>query len=284
MPNPAHPKNGGSTPDRLIIRKTSGWSALKLPELWEYRELLYFFVWRDIKVRYKQTVLGAIWAIIQPFMTMIVFSLFFGGLIKVPSDGVPYPIFAYTALIPWTFFSNGLSNAANSMVSNANMVKKIYFPRLLVPVASVITGLVDFALAFVVLLGMMFYFGIVPTLALTLLPLLVLMLLSVTLGMGLWLAAMNVQFRDIRYTLPFLTQFVMFATPVVYSSTIISNPVLRLLYALNPMAGIIEGFRWVLLGIAPGPSILVSAIMAGLILVSGAFYFRRLERTFADML
>ena len=270
----------------LVIRRTRGWSSLKLREFWEYRELLFFLAWRDIKVRYKQTLLGAAWAIIQPAMTMILFSLFFGRLLKVPSDGVPYPIFAYSALLPWTFFFNGVTNAAASMVGNANLIKKVYFPRLLVPVASVATGIVDFVLAFAILLGMMVYYKVALTATIVWLPFFFAMMVAATLGVGLWFAAINVQFRDMRYTIPFVLQFWMFATPVVYSSTVISNPILRLLYALNPMAGVIDGFRWLLTGVTdpPGPSILVSALVTLLLLVSGAFYFRRLERSFADVL
>lgn len=278
------PKTADAPKNRLIIHKTQGWSALNLSALWEFRELLYFLVWRDVKVRYKQTILGAAWAIIQPFMTMVVFSIFFGGLIKVPSDATPYPIFAYTALIPWMFFSSGLSNAASSMVTNTNLIRKIYFPRLLIPVASVAIGLVDFALAFIILLGMMVYYGVMPTIQVVWLPLFVLMMLVTTLGVGLCFAAMNVQFRDIRYTIPFLIQFWMFATPVVYSSTLITDPTLRVLYGLNPMTGVIEGFRWVLLDIAPSASILVSALVSVILLIGGAFYFRRLEKSFADVL
>ncbi len=273
-------------PRRIVIKSTHGWAALKLHELWEYRELLYFLVWRDIKVRYKQTVLGAAWAILQPFMTMVVFSLFFGYLIKVPSEGIPYPIFSYVAVIPWTFFSNGLTNASSSMVSNANIIKKVYFPRLLVPVASVVTGLVDFVLAFVVLIGMMLYYGIYPTLNIVWLPAFMAMALMAALGSGLWLAAMHAQFRDIRYAVPFLIQFWMFATPIVYPSSLISNPVLRLIYGLNPMTGVIEGFRWALLGVnhPPDPLLAVSALVTVALLISGAYYFRRLEKSFADVL
>ena len=266
------------------IEPSSGWISLKLDEIWEYRELLYFLTWRDIKVRYKQTILGAAWAIIQPFFTMVIFSLFFGKLAKIPSDGIPYPIFAYAALVPWTFFANGLTQSSNSLVGSANLIKKVYFPRLVIPISSVVSGAVDFVLAFIVLLGMMFYFGIVPTVNVVWLPFLLLLAFVTSLGVGFWFAAMNVQFRDVRYTVPFLTQFWMFATPIAYPSSLLDEP-WRTLYGVNPMVGVVEGFRWALLGTdtAPGGIILVSALVSLAILIGGAFYFRRMEKTFADV-
>jgi lipopolysaccharide transport system permease protein len=280
-------KNNAAGVDEVpvtIIKPSKGWISLKLGDLWEYRELLYFLTWRDIKVRYKQTVLGAAWAIIQPFFTMVVFSLFFGKLAKMPSDDIPYPIFSYAALVPWTFFANGLSQSSTSLVASANLIKKVYFPRLVVPISSVISGAVDFVLAFVVLLGMMLYFGIVPTGNIVWLPLLLLLALVTSLGVGLWLTAMNVQFRDVRYAVPFLVQAWMFATPIAYPSSLLDEP-WRTLYGINPMAGVVEGFRWALLGTetAPGPIVIVSALVAVGLLVSGAFYFRRMEKTFADV-
>jgi lipopolysaccharide transport system permease protein len=279
--------NESGAPGRyyLRIQPSKGWVSLKLRELWEYRELLYFLTWRDIKVRYKQTVLGAAWAVIQPFLTMVVFSLFFGNLAKVPSDGIPYPIFSYAALVPWTFFANGLSMSSNSLVASANLIQKIYFPRLVVPIASVISGVVDFILAFVVLLIMMLAYGIIPTVNVIYLPLLLLLSLATSLGVGLWLSAMNVQFRDVRYVIPFLTQFWMFATPIAYSSSLIEDKTLRALYGLNPMVGVIEGFRWALLDTdtAPGAAMIVSTVTAVFLLVSGLYYFRRMEKTFADV-
>ncbi|UCG14841.1 MAG: ABC transporter permease [Deltaproteobacteria bacterium] len=268
----------------VLIRPTRGWVSLKLDELWEYRELLYFLTWRDIKVRYKQTVLGAGWAIIQPFFTMVVFSLFFGKLAKVPSDGIPYPIFAYAALVPWSFFANGLNQSSNSLVGNANLIKKVYFPRLVIPLSGVISGLVDFSLAFAVLLAMMLFYGIFPTINIIWLPFLLTLGFVTSLGVGLWLSAMNVQFRDVRYTVPFLVQFWLFATPIAYPSSLLAEP-WRTLFGLNPMVGVVEGFRWALLGTdtAPGPIIVVSSLMALALLVGGAFYFRRMERTFADV-
>lgn len=260
------------------------WLSLDLWDLWEHRELLYFFVWRDIKVRYKQTALGAGWAIIQPFVTMVVFSVVFGRLAKIPSDGVPYPIFSYTALVPWTFFAHGLTQTANSLVTSANLIRKVYFPRLVVPLSTVLSGVVDFSVAFAVLLGMMLYYGIVPTINIVWLPPLLLLALVTVLGVGLWLSAINVRFRDVRHGMTFLTQLWLFATPIAYPSSLLSEP-WRTLCGLNPMAGVVEGFRWALLGTktAPGPIILVSALVALVILVSGAFYFRRMEKTFADV-
>ena len=266
------------------IQPTVGWASLKLAELWEYRELVYFFTWRDIKVRYKQTVLGALWAIIQPLFTMLIFALFFGRLAKVPSDGIPYPIFSYTALVPWTFFATGLTQASSSLVQSSNMLKKIYFPRMAMPIATVISGCVDFCLAFIVLLGMMAFYGVVPTWKVVWLPFFLLLALVTCLGVSLWLSAMNVQFRDVRYTIPFLTQFWMFATPIAYPSSLLPEP-WRMVYGINPMVGVVEGFRWALLGArtAPGPMILVSSTVALALLIGGAYYFRRLERTFADV-
>jgi len=268
----------------IIVKPSKGWISLRLDELWQYRELLYFLAWRDIKVRYKQTALGAAWAIIQPFFTMVVFSIFFGKLAKMPSDGIPYPIFAYAALVPWTFFANGLNQSSNSLVGSANLIKKVYFPRLVVPISSVISGVFDFILAFMVLLGMMLYYGIFPTLKIVWLPFLLLLTLITSLGVGLWLSALNVQFRDVSYTVPFLTQFWLFATPIAYPSSLLSEP-WRTLYGINPMVGVVEGFRWALLGTdtAPGPIIIVSTVVALTLLVGGAFYFKRLERTFADV-
>jgi lipopolysaccharide transport system permease protein len=266
------------------IEPMRGWISLDLREMWEYRELLYFLAWRDVKVRYKQTVLGAAWAILQPFFTMVVFSLFFGRLAGIPSDGLPYPIFSYAALVPWQFFASGLSNSSNSLVGSANLLRKVYFPRLVVPVAAVLPGAVDFCLAFLVLLGMMLFYGIVPTVNVAWLPLLLLLAFVTALGVGLWFSALNVQFRDVRYTVPFVVNAWMFATPIAYPSSLLEEP-WRTLYGINPMAGVVEGFRWALLGTetAPGPMILVSALVAVGLLVSGAYYFRRMEKTFADV-
>jgi lipopolysaccharide transport system permease protein len=266
------------------VAPSKGWVSIKVGELWEYRELLYFLVWRDIKVRYKQTALGAAWAIIQPFFTMVVFSLFFGRLAKVPSDGVPYPIFSYTALVAWSFFAYGLGQASNSLVSSSNLITKVYFPRLIIPISTVLSGVVDFLLAFAVLLAMMIYYGVGVTINVLWLPLFLLLALVTSLGVGLWLSALNVRYRDVRYVVPFITQFWMFATPIAYPSSLLSEP-WRTVYGLNPMVGVVEGFRWAMLGStrAPGPIIAVSSLVAVVILIAGAFYFRRMEKTFADV-
>jgi len=268
----------------LRIAPSKGWVPLKLRELWEYRELLYFLIWRDIKVRYKQTALGATWAIIQPFFTMVVFSLFFGRLAGVPSDGIPYPIFSFAALVPWTFFANGLGQSSNSLVGSGTLITKVYFPRLIIPLASVFSGIVDFLLAFVVLIAMILYYGMAPTLNVLWLPMFLLLALVTSLGVGLWLSALNVKYRDVRYIVPFITQFWLFVTPIAYPSSLLHQP-WRTIYGLNPMVGVVEGFRWALLGTntAPGPIIAVSAAAAIVILITGAFYFRRMEKTFADI-
>jgi len=268
----------------LRIQPSRGWVSLKLKELWEYRELVYFLIWRDVKVRYKQTALGAAWAIVQPLFTMLVFSLFFGRLAKMPSDGIPYPIFAYAALVPWTLFAQGLHQSSDSLVSSANLLRKVYFPRLAIPVATIVAGMVDCSIASVMLFGLMFYFGVALTAHVLWLPLFVLLTLSTSLGVGLWLSALNVRFRDVRYVVPFLIQFWMFATPIAYPSSLLSEP-WRTIYGLNPMAGVVEGFRWALLGTktAPGPILFVSAAVSLLLLIGGAFFFRRVEKTFADL-
>jgi len=268
----------------IHIKPSTGWVSLKLRELWEYKELLYFLIWRDIKVRYKQTVLGAAWAIIQPFFTMVVFSLFFGKLAKMPSDGIPYPIFSYAALVPWTFFANGLGRASNSLVGSGHLIKKVYFPRLYIPIASVLSGVIDFVLAFIILIGMIFYYGFVPTTNVIWLPFLLLLSFCASLGLSLWLSAMNVQFRDVQYIIPFITQLWLFATPIVYSSSLLPEH-WRTFYAINPMVGVVEGFRWALLGTntAPGPIIIVSSLVSLSLIISGALYFRRIEKTFADV-
>jgi lipopolysaccharide transport system permease protein len=268
----------------LILKPSRGFLRLNLGDIWEYRELLYFLVWRDVKVRYKQTVLGAAWAILQPVMTMVVFSIFFGRLAKIPSDGIPYPVFAFTALLPWQLFAYALTESSNSLVSNQNLITKVYFPRLVIPISAVLAGLVDFAIALVVLLGLMWYFGIVPTAAVALLPVFVLFAIVTALAVGLWLSALNVKYRDVRYTIPFLTQFWMFATPVAYPASLVPEK-WRALFGLNPMAGVVEGFRWALLGKAhsPGPLLVVSVIAVVVLLIGGVMYFRRMESTFADV-
>lgn len=269
---------------RIRLQASSGWRAVNFKELWQFRELLYFLSWRDVKVRYKQTALGALWAILQPFLTMVVFSVFFGRLAKMPSDGIPYPIFAYAALVPWTFFANGLTQSGHSLVQSASMLKKVYFPRLIIPISSVLSGVVDSVFAFIVLLALMLFYGIVPTAQIVWLPFFLALAFTTALGVGLWLSAINVQFRDVRYTIPFLTQFWLFATPIAYPSSLLSDPWLTL-YGANPMVGVVEGFRWALLGSrsASGSMILLSGGVACALLVSGLLYFRRMERHFADV-
>jgi lipopolysaccharide transport system permease protein len=281
------PGEEGAPPDTLpvvFIRSSKGGNPLELREVWEFRELLYFLIWRDIKVRYKQTVLGAAWAIVQPFLTMVVFSIFLGYLGRMPSEGAPYPIFTYCGLLPWTLFANALNQAANSLVLEEKVITKVYFPRVIVPMAAVLAGLMDFAIAFVVLIGMMLFYGVVPGVALLTIPLFVLLAAGTALAVGLWLAALNVKYRDVRYAIPFLIQFWLFATPVAYPSSLIPEP-WRTIYGLNPMAGVVEGFRWALLHTegGPGPMLALSALTVVGLLTGGLYYFRRLEESFADL-
>lgn len=273
-------------PATVYIKPSKGLAALNLRDLWVYRELIYFMIWRDVKVRYKQTLLGAAWAIIQPVLTMLVFNFIFnGGITKVATDSnIPYPIFSYTALLPWGLFTAALNNASRSLTANQNMVTKIYFPRLILPLASVLGGLVDFAIAAVILVGMMFYFRVVPNVAsFWTLPLFLLLSIITALGVALWLSAINVQYRDVNYVLPFLTQFWLFITPVAYSAKVITGK-WQFVYSLNPMAGVVNGFRWSLLGAntGPGPQMWISVAVSLIVLVSGLFYFRNMEKTFAD--
>jgi lipopolysaccharide transport system permease protein len=272
-------------PRITMVKPASGLSALNLRDLWAYRELIYFMTWRDLKVRYKQTILGAGWAILRPFMTMVVFSIFFGGLANVKSDGIPYPIFSFSGLLPWELFATALTVASRSLVQNSNMITKIYFPRVILPLASVLAGVVDFLIAFVILLLMMVYYRIPPSPHIWALPFYLLLALVASLGVGLWLSALNVKYRDVGYVSPFLTQFWMFLTPIAYGASYIPAQ-WQFVYALNPMVGVVNGFRWAMLGTpqgAPDLSLLISIGVALLILISGLFYFRRMEREFADM-
>jgi lipopolysaccharide transport system permease protein len=274
---------GGSKPV-TVIEPPRRWVPLDLKELWEHRELVYFLAWRDIKVRYKQTALGVSWAIIQPVFAMVVFSLFFGRLGGMPSDGLPYPLWSFAALVPWTFFSQGLVQSANSLVLSQNLLRKVYFPRLAIPLGTVLSAALDFVLAFVVLVGLMVFYGVEPTLRVLWVVPLALLAFIAALGAGLWFAALSVRYRDVRYVVPFLVQFWLFATPIAYPSTLLPER-WRALYALNPMTGVVEGFRWALLGAntRPGPMLAVSTLAAIAILIGGAFYFRSMERTFADL-
>jgi lipopolysaccharide transport system permease protein len=268
----------------MLIEPPRRWEALELGEIWRYRELLYFLTWRDIKVRYKQTVIGAAWAILQPFLTMVVFSVIFGSLIRVPSDGVPYPIFSYAALLPWNFFAAALNRSSNSLIYDANLISKVYFPRLILPLSAMLSLILDFAVACVILLAMMVFYGVLPGIALLTLPLFLLLTFVTALACGLWLSAVNVEYRDVAYVIPFLTQFWLFMTPVAYPSSIIPEA-WRPLYGLNPMAGVIEGFRWALLGTERGPDglIFTSTAVVVVLLIGGLFYFRRMESQFADV-
>ncbi len=285
--NALQPREG---PPAVLIAPTSGWTSLGLREIWEYHELLYFLVWRDVKVRYKQTALGVAWAVLQPTLTMIVFTLLFGRLAKIGSDGLPYPIFAYAGLLPWTFFAQGLSHSSESLVGSANLIRKVYFPRLVIPMASVLAGVVDFAIAFVVLIGLMAFYGLWPSAPVIFLPLLSLLAFATSLGVGMWLSALNVEYRDVRYVVPFFVQLWLFVTPVIYPSSKVAAKLAEhglpsWIFGLNPMAGVVEGFRWALLGTGKGPwaMVLASTAVALTLLVSGAFYFRRMERSFADV-
>lgn len=268
----------------IRIRPSRGWVGLKLDELWLYRELLYFLTWREVKIRYKQTALGAAWALLQPLSSMVVFSLFFGRLAKMPSDGVPYPLFALTGMVPWMFFANGLSQSSNSLVANQSLITKVYFPRLAIPISAILSGVVDFLIAFALLLVAVIGYGRGFGWNVLWLPCFLVLALAVSLAVGLWLAALNVEYRDVRYVVPFMIQIWMFSTPIAYPSSLLGEP-WRTVFGLNPMVGVVEGFRWALLGTgrAPGAMFAVSAAATGLLLVSGAYYFRRMEKTFADI-
>ena len=271
-------------PATVYIKPSTGISALNLRDLWVYRELVLFMIWRDVKVRYKQTLLGMSWAVIQPVLTMVVFNFLFGKVAKVPTDGVPYPIFSFTALLPWGLFVTALNQGSRSLVAHNDMITKIYFPRLILPLSSVLSGLVDFAVAFVILIGLMFYYKITPSMnSLWTLPLFLVLAILTAFGVALWLSAFNVRYRDVNHALPFITQIWFFITPVAYSAKVISDD-WQLIYSLNPMAGVVNGFRWALLGAGTGPdtALWLSAGVSMLVLITGLFYFRSMERTFAD--
>lgn len=277
--NLTHPKDLPT----LIIRPPRKWVPIDLRELWSYRELITTFTMRDIRLRYKQTGLGIAWAALQPVLTMLIFSVIFGRLANLPSDGIPYPLFVLAALLPWTLFAEGLSRATKSMVENANIMTKVYFPRMIMPLSGIMSPVIDFAICLVILFAMMIYYSFVPTINIVFLPLFFLLALATSLGVGLWLSALNVKYRDFQYTVPFLIQIWMFASPVVYASSLIPES-LRMWYGLNPMAGVIDGFRWALLGSgAPSGMVLVSVGMVIVLLVSGMFYFRRMEQYYADI-
>lgn len=268
----------------LCIAPPKGWLDLHLGELWHFRELVYFFVWKDIKIRYKQTVIGAAWAILQPLFTMLIFTLFFGRLAKIPSEGLPYPLFYYCALLPWLYFASSLQNATNVVVEQQRVITKVYFPRLVLPLSAVTSPLLDFAIGFSILVVMMIYYAVRPTWTLLVLPLFLSIAILTALGVGLWLSAMNAMYRDVRYVVPFLVQFWMFASPVAYPSNLVPAR-WRWLYGLNPMAGIIEGFRWSLTGRGEPPSALLGVSVGAVVLlvVGGAMYFQKMEGIIADV-
>ena len=278
----------GQDPDdpvfTAIIRADQGWAPLNLRALWRYRELLYFLVWRDVKVRYKQTALGASWAVLRPVLTMVVFTVIFGHVARLPSDGLPYPIFSYCGLLPWTFFAYAMGQAADSLVGNAHLISKVYFPRLVIPIAASLAGLLDCAIAFVVLLGMMIVYGLTPTPALLTVPVFLLLALAAALAVGIWLSALSVQYRDVRYAVPFLSQLWLYATPVAYPASLIRGKA-HLIASLNPMAGVVEGFRWAILGKGglDGLALALSGSVTVVVLISGLLYFRHMEQQFADV-
>jgi lipopolysaccharide transport system permease protein len=267
-----------------VVRPSSGWVPLKIADLWTYRELLYFLVWKDIKVRYKQTTLGIFWAVIQPVLVTIAFTIFLGKLTNLSPNGLPYPLFVFCGLLPWQLFSYVLSNASNSLVVNESLISKVYFPRLLIPLSAALSGLIDFAVTFLVLLGMIVYYDLTLSLTLFAMPLLLILTLAIAVGVGLWLSALNVEYRDVRYTVPFITQLWFFLSPVIFPSNLLSEPG-RTWYALNPLVGVIEGFRWVLLGQSEGVVFFLatSIPVTAIILIGGLYYFRRMERRFADI-
>ena len=274
---------------QVVIEPSRGWFSLQLGAIWQYRELLYFLVWRDIKVRYKQTALGVMWVLLQPVVSMIVFTILFGYLLQVPSGEVPYPIFAFAGLLPWTYFASSINKSSTCLVLNTNLVTKVYFPRMVIPISSVFSGFVDFAIGFLVLVVLMFYFRAPPTYTILFLPAFLLLAMVTALGFGLWLSALNVRYRDINYLVPFMIQIWMYLTPVIYGVELIPEPY-RFLLALNPMTAVVEGFRWALLSPhlgsaqAPGWVLLISFLISISVLISGAVYFRRTERTFADII
>lgn len=268
----------------IVISAEGSWRSLGLREAWEYRELLFFLTWRDVKVKYQQTHLGILWAVLQPMLTMVVFSFVFGRVAKLPSHGVPYPLFTYAALLPWQLFANAMAQSSNSLITNQALLTKVYFPRMLIPGATVLAGVVDFSVACVVLFAMMFYYGIHPTARVLVLPAFVLLAVGAALAVGIWLSALNVRYRDVRYTVPFLTQLWLFASPIAYSSSVVPERY-RVLYSLNPMASVVDGFRWALLGVGPAPawSLLGGGLTIAILLVTGLVFFRRVESTFADV-
>jgi lipopolysaccharide transport system permease protein len=279
QPAVAHPPAGA-----IRVQRSRGRPSLRLDELWTHRELLYFLTWRDIKVRYKQTALGVTWAILQPLLGMLIFTIFFGHLAHVGSDGLPYVLFSYCGLVLWTFFSNGVAQSSNSLVASSSLLTKVYFPRLVIPLGAVVAGALDLLLGICMLGILMAVYGVAPPVAVLLAPLFLLLVFATVLGVGLWFSALNVKYRDVRYIVPFLTQLWLFATPIAYPSSLLDEP-WRTLYGLNPMVGAIDGFRWaVLAGPWPGWSLALSTASALVLMITGLYYFRRMERDFADII
>jgi lipopolysaccharide transport system permease protein len=278
--------NASSIPDIPVIRiePSKGWVSLKLNELWEYRELLYFLTWRDIKVRYKQSILGVGWAILQPLLTTLIFTFVFGRFAGVPSNGIPYPLFAFAALLPWQYFASAVGRSGVSLVNSANLISKVYFPRLIVPLSAALAPVVDFAVTLVILIVMMFYYGVAPTWNIVFVPLFLLLSFATAMAVSLWLSALNVRYRDVGYIIPFMVQIWMFISPVAYPSSLVPEK-WRLLYGLNPMAGVIEGFRWALFGTSEAPDVvgMISSVVVIVILFGGLLYFQKTEQTFADI-
>jgi lipopolysaccharide transport system permease protein len=274
-----------ASPELVVeIEPAGGRRRMNAGEIWQYRELLYFLVWRDVKVRYKQTALGAAWAVLQPLLTMAVFAIFLGRLAHVPSDGVPYPLFAFAGLVPWTYFATALAGGAQSIVGSQQLISKVYFPRLLIPLSSAVTPLVDFAITLAAMIPLLLWYGVAPGVSVVWLPLFALLAIATAFAGALWLATLTVEYRDVRYLVPFVVQFWMFATPVAYPASLVPER-WRPLYGLNPMAGVVEGFRWALVGgPAPGPIVAVSATAVAALLAGGLLFFRRSEATFADVI
>lgn len=267
----------------IRIARSSAWRFLDLSEIWAYRELVFFLTWRDIKVRYKQTAIGVVWAVLQPLAMMLVFSLFFGRLAKIPSEGVPYPVFAFAALLPWQLFSRAITDSSNSLVTDQRLITRVYFPRIIVPTASIVSAVADFAISLAVFLVVMLFYGVTPSINIVFFPVFLVMMMTTALGVGYWLSALNIEYRDVAYALPFLAQIWMFLSPVVYPSSMVPEKY-RVLYGLNPMAGVVDGFRWSFLGVGPGPSamLMVSGLISLVLFLTGIIWFRRREGSFAD--
>jgi lipopolysaccharide transport system permease protein len=285
LPHTGEPRSDSQEVPCFEIRPTTGWFSLDLRELWAYRELIYFLAWREIKVRYKQTAIGVAWAVLQPLAMMVVFTIFFGRLASMPSEGIPYPLFTFAGLLPWQLFSRTITESTNSLVADQRLITRVYFPRIIIPLATTVSGIADFAISVGLLAVLMLFYGVIPGAAIIWLPAFVLLMVIAALGVGFWLSALNVEYRDVRYAIPFINQFWLFLTPVVYPSSLVPER-WQILYGLNPMVGVIDGFRWALLGIGNGPSpmLAVSTVIAIALFGGGIFWFQRREQTFVDRL